>query len=292
MRVDEAFCRASVGGLATARALTSAGVSRSAVARAVREGRLRRISRGLYGRDDGIDEAARLAQVGVLSHTTAAARWGMDLLSPPGEHVTVPRDHSRPRRHASAVVHRVDLRTAEVTTASGLPTTTPLRTVLDCARVLDLRAAVVVADSALRLGLVGLRRLQVAAAAARGPGSARVRRMAALVDPLSGSALETLLRLLLTAAGIRLDAQVVLSDRHGVIGRVDFVVRGTTVVIEADGFAYHRDRAEYRADRRRTNALLAAGYLVLRFSWEDVVGRPQHVVDTVRQTLAVAGRAA
>lgn len=285
MRVDDAFRCAAVGGLATATALASTGVSRSAVARAVREGRLRRLARGLYADAEAVDEASRLAAVGVLSHLSAAVRWNYDLLRPPPAYVTIPRDHSRPRVHPGVVVHRVDLPAGDVTTTAGLRTTTPLRTVLDCARVLDVRGAVVLIDSALRSRAVDLDLLQRAAAGLSGPGSARVRRAVALADPASGSALETLLRLLLTEAGFILDSQVVLSDRHGVIGRVDFVVRGTRVVIEADGFAFHRDRESYRTDRRRSNALLAAGYLVLRFTWEDVVGRPDYVVTTVREAL-------
>ena len=59
------------------------------------------------------------------------------------------------------------------------------------------------------------------------------------------------------------------------------------VVIELDGFAYHSDRADYRRDRRRTNALTALGYRVLRFSWEDVVGDAGSVVDRVREVMAL-----
>lgn len=289
MRVSDAFRRVQQGGLAAGPELTTTGLSRSAVARAVREGRLRRVARGLYATGP-VDAHQRLARVGVLSHTTAAALWGLDLMAPAGTHVTVPRNHSR-SRVAGVSVHRADLPPDAVTERAGLPASSPLRTVLDCLRLLPRSHAVVLADSALRAGLVAVDDLRAAAAEAAGPGSARVRRAVALTDPLSGSALETLLRLVLVDGGIRLRSQVVMRDRHGVIGRVDFLLLDAPVVVEADGFAYHADRDAYRTDRRRTNALVAAGYRVLRFSWEDVVERPEHVLATVRATLEMSAAA-
>jgi very-short-patch-repair endonuclease len=58
-------------------------------------------------------------------------------------------------------------------------------------------------------------------------------------------------------------------------------------VVETDGFAFHADRTTYRADRRRGNALVLAGWRVLRFSWEDVVHSPDGVVADVRAALAL-----
>jgi very-short-patch-repair endonuclease len=63
---------------------------------------------------------------------------------------------------------------------------------------------------------------------------------------------------------------------------------GHRLVVETDGFAFHADRLSYRADRRRTNALVVAGWRVLRFSWEDVLHDPAHVVAVVRKALDVA----
>ncbi|TAL20866.1 MAG: DUF559 domain-containing protein, partial [Frankiales bacterium] len=67
--------------------------------------------------------------------------------------------------------------------------------------------------------------------------------------------------------------------------RVDFAWPDERLVVEVDGFAFHADRASYRNDRRRTNELVLAGWRVLRFSWEDVVGSPDVVVDQVRRAL-------
>ncbi len=66
---------------------------------------------------------------------------------------------------------------------------------------------------------------------------------------------------------------------------MDFAWPEQRLLVEVDGFAFHADRSRYRSDRRRTNALVLAGWRVLRFSWEDVVHRPDVVVAQVRAAL-------
>jgi very-short-patch-repair endonuclease len=58
--------------------------------------------------------------------------------------------------------------------------------------------------------------------------------------------------------------------------------------VEADGFAFHADRLAYRRDRERQNQLERLGWRVLRFTWEDVRGRPEHVVALIRDCLRIA----
>ena len=96
--------------------------------------------------------------------------------------------------------------------------------------------------------------------------------------------IETVARVALRQAGLPVDCQVLIQG----VGRVDLVVDGW-LVVELDGFAYHSDRDRYRTDRRRTNGLVARGYRVLRFSYEDVMF---HLADVVAQVVAVhaAGR--
>lgn len=95
-----------------------------------------------------------------------------------------------------------------------------------------------------------------------------------LVDPDCGSVLESLCRVLLLLAGLGpVETQLVVRSRTGqFVGRVDFAWSKERLVVETDGFAFHADRRAYRADRRRGNALVLAGWRLLRFSWEDVVG--------------------
>jgi very-short-patch-repair endonuclease len=98
--------------------------------------------------------------------------------------------------------------------------------------------------------------------------------------------LESLLRVLLVEAGCAPDdSQVVVRDRQGhFIGRVDLWY-AVGLVVEADGFAFHSERSDYRRDRRLGNALEMLRVRMLRFTWEDVVGDPGYVVATVREVL-------
>ena len=225
---------------------------------------------------------------GVASHQSAAATWGIDLARD-GEqlHVTVARGRSRARR-AGVRVHRCDLLPSDVTVREGLPVTSPLRTAVDLARTLPRAEAVAAVDSVLRARLVTLPQLAEAVAALRpSRGRPQCREVLALVDPLSGSVLESLLRVLLDDAGLRpFETQYAVRAGRTTVGRVDFAWPQARLVVEADGFAFHADRERYRSDRRRGNALVVAGWQVLRFSWEDVTLRPATVVGQVRAALA------
>jgi very-short-patch-repair endonuclease len=54
--------------------------------------------------------------------------------------------------------------------------------------------------------------------------------------------------------------------------------------VEFDG-QVHRERGVFVADLRRQNALVAAGWTVLRFPSADVLGRPESVVALIRRAL-------
>lgn len=58
------------------------------------------------------------------------------------------------------------------------------------------------------------------------------------------------------------------------------------LVVEFDGYAEHSKRQQFLDDRERQNALVTAGYRVLRFTWEDLNRRPDYIVATVRRALA------
>ena len=55
----------------------------------------------------------------------------------------------------------------------------------------------------------------------------------------------------------------------------DFRVRGTRVLIECDGWTYHGlDRRNFERDRARDADLIAAGWVVLRFTYRMITARP------------------
>lgn len=91
------------------------------------------------------------AEPRILSHESAALLHGCPLWRTPDRvHLIQPTRHGA-RRAPDVLRHAVALDPSDVTTVNGLAVTTLQRTVLDCARTLHARDALVVADSALRL---------------------------------------------------------------------------------------------------------------------------------------------
>jgi hypothetical protein len=75
-----------------------------------------------------------------------------------------------------------------------------------------------------------------------------------------------------------------------VVAEVDFAHLGLRIAIEVDGRAFHSDRRAFERDRWRQNVLTVDGWLVLRFTWQQIVERPGEVIAVIRA--AVARRAA
>ena len=264
-----------LGGAASWRQLRRAGVSWYSLWTALRDGHVERLRRGAYALP-ACDPAIRAAVLlgGVLACTSAASALGLPVLVPHGIHVVVARSWGHARQ-AGVTVHRRHLAEQD---REGI-TTSLLRTVVDCARELPLREAVVICDAALRAGL-DHGALRSAALAARGLGSRAVRAVAAVADARAESPIESCLRLIAREYG-RVDAQAWISG----VGRVDLVLDGW-LVLEADGFEFHSDRRSYREDRRRDNALVAAGYTILRFGYEDIVHNEAMVRCLIADVLA------
>ena len=65
---------------------------------------------------------------------------------------------------------------------------------------------------------------------------------------------------------------------------VDVLFRSERLVIEIDGHAYHGD-ANFEHDRWRQNAIVLAGWRVLRFTWTMIDVHPERVIETVRAGL-------
>lgn len=271
---------ASRGGAARREGLRADGLTDRELDRAVRAGTVHRVGRGGYALP-GADPAlvAAVAVSGVVSHASAARLHGLDL--PPGMpkllDVTVPRGCSP--RWPGTRIHRAALAPGEYGTR--IPVTSLTRTLTDCGRTLPFADAVLILDSAVRQCQVTLERLRVLARTARGPGTAKLRRAVAHVDALAGSVLESRARLLVDLLTCDVQSQVYVEG----VGRVDLLLNGW-LVVEPDGYEFHRDRAEYRNDRRRGNLLVVGRYVVLRFSWEDVFFHPHLMLAQIEAVLA------
>src|SRR4029450_1629470 len=67
------------------------------------------------------------------------------------------------------------------------------------------------------------------------------------------------------------------------IARVDFSFEPAPIVVEVASPQAHRSDAEQAKDARRRNELQALGFVVLDFTYDDVIHRPNYVVDMLRR---------
>ena len=218
---------------------------------------------------------ARLQAV-VCSHTTAALAWGLPVPEHALEKVQLSPIVGRagnPKSGAGYRVHyrRVDPQDAHE--ANDLLVTDPMRTVLECPRIMTTDWAVVIADAALHARLVDPSTLIETAAQVRGiRGAERVRALAVLVSRESESPGETLLRLRLRRMGAELVEQHSMPWVEG-SPRVDFLVEGR-LVVEFDGRGKYEiggdpARAHW-AEKRRHDRIVEAGYEVIHVTWDEL----------------------
>lgn len=217
----------------------------------------------------------------VVSHETAGALWGLHV----GEslhgigHVL--------RRTSPVVRHRLRLRDGEQTEVAGLRVTSPLRTITDLLCSLAQETAVSMATDALQKGLLVPADLTHAAARAHGrTGAPRARELAESCRWDPHSYLEWRFHALIGTLGSAWRFNVDVHDGAGFIGRVDAIHEYSMTVVELDGRRFHGPDA-FQSDRTRDQRLAAMGYVVLRFTWEDVEKQPWEVVECIRRTLRV-----
>jgi very-short-patch-repair endonuclease len=240
----------------------------------------------LPGLDEALSAAAELR--GAVSHLSAAAWHGWEVAFPPSEPwLTVPPNAKiirggedevggRPQRH---------LFWAPLPPLNP-PVTPPLRTVLDCARRLAFGPALTVADSALRHETLEPDELVAAATEVRGKGAAQARRVAHHASGLAANPFESMLRAIALECGLDVRPQVGIRLGDVTI-HPDVVDEGRRIALEADSWEFHTGRDAHARDCWRYTKLVVEGWIVLRFTWRQVMHEPDFVRDCL---LAVARR--
>jgi very-short-patch-repair endonuclease len=252
------------------------GTTRRRLESAVCHGEVVKVARGRYALaavPQAAKAAARLS--GVASHVSAASLhdWKVAVV-PERPQIIVPRNRKVDRRDRAG--H--EIRWRDVTSGEReRRVTDPYRTVLDCARDLPFSHALAVADSALRQRDIDRDRLVELAHASPARGHARAVKVAEAATPLADNPFESVLRAIsMEVAGLDLEPQVLIDDR-GFRGTPDLVDRRRRLVLEADSYAYHSGRDAFERDCERYNALVLRGWTVLRFTWSQVMLRPECV---------------
>ena len=133
--------------------------------------------------------------------------------------------------------------------------------------------ALCAADAALRQRVVSEADLRMALAWVRQhPRSGLVRQFVRFADGRSESVGESRLRHACHLMGIAVTPQVTITD-DGFVARVDFLVTGTTVVLEFDGAVKYADadgRDALIAEKWREDRLRQLGYIVVRVVWREL----------------------
>jgi hypothetical protein len=274
------------------RELRRRGWSRARLREGVESGHVDRVSRGRYaagpaGPGDRLRALCqRLPEGAVVGHRSAAALYGF--ADPPrdGIHVLLPAGVVRPKIRG-VVTHEAVLPVGEPSLLAGVPVAPAARCAVDLARTSRRFDGIAVLDAALRVGACTAATLADEVARHGGlRGVRQARELVAVADGRSECPQESHLRLLLIDAGLPApQPQVWVLDGEG-IGRhrIDLAYRRQRVGLEYDGRS-HVEPGRLPADRARLNWLASQGWTMRYFTADDLYGRPEALVATVRAAL-------
>ena len=270
------------------------GLSPQSIDRRVRSGRFHPVHRGVLAvghcalTKEGRWMAAVMAggRDAVLSHASAAAAWELRRASGAAIHVTVPRDTGRKRRSGIRVHRSTTLEPTETTTVRAIPVTGPVRTIIDLAAALKGRPLEHVLDLAEQRRLVDFAELRQRLADHPGrPGSPSLQAVLSLYtagSTVTRSEMEERFLGLCDSFGLpRPDVNTRIEGEE-----VDFAWRDRRLIVEVDGYRYHRSPSMFESDRERDVMLAVAGWQVLRFTWTQLTTRPAWVARAVSKRLA------
>jgi uncharacterized protein DUF559 len=216
----------------------------------------------------------------VLSHRSAAALWG--LVGARGL-IDITSSKGRPGRKGIRL-HVGHLLADERTERDGIPVTIVARTLLDLGDTANEEELRRVFDEADRLNLLQaseLARVYDRGAGRRGLGTCR-RLIASLTTPqYTRSALEE--RFAEFCLAHKLPPPSLNCSVLSFV--VDALWPRQRLIVELDGFAFHRHRGAFERDRARDAALQAAGYRVVRITHRRLEENEREVAEQLSRLL-------
>jgi very-short-patch-repair endonuclease len=220
----------------------------------------------------------------LLSHHSAAAVWSIRPRIGGAIDVTVVgrdagRDRSGIQAYRVAYLDRRDVRTR-----ADIPLTSAARTLLDISPRLSERSLERAVDEALTRGLTTIE--AIAGVTARYPkrkGASRLRALARPDRPTTVTRSEAEERFL---AMIR-RAGLPEPEVNARLGRfvADFLWRDERVVVEIDGYDFHRGRAAFERDHERDAEHQQDDFLVIRVTWRQLDREPEVLLVRVATAL-------
>jgi hypothetical protein len=277
-------------GVVCTRQLRALGLSESLILERVRSGRLVQLHRGVFAvghrciglRGQWMAATLACGPGAVLSHESAARLWGVRDSSGRIE-VTRMSGHRRP--HGVWLHQTRRLPAEQIAVVDGIPVTSLERVFVDMAARLSSRQLerdLVTADRSHLLDWTELWLLIEEGVGKK--GRSRLRRAAALVDPRAADTLSPLeVDFLALCRDDGLPLPQVNVRVEGIL--VDFFWPQARLVVETDGYAYHRDRPAFERDHENTVLLTAAGYTVLRATYRMLKQNAAPFLGLVRDAL-------
>ena len=224
----------------------------------------------------------------VASHRSAAYLWGVDRPEDDPIDIIVPQRSGRIDLGPDVVIHRPrDLRELRPVIRRGIPCVNPFRMLSDLGAV-DAAGVAVALDHVFTEKLAsheGVRNgmFRHAKRGHHGIGALRAALAEWEIDgkPSDGKLEKKMSE---TLRAFRLPP----AEFHAIVAgyEVDFLITGTRIVLECDGYASHgMNRDQFEFDRLRNPKITAAGYVIVPFTWRQLTRAPEQVVTRIEENL-------
>ncbi|MGH2894701.1 MAG: DUF559 domain-containing protein, partial [Solirubrobacteraceae bacterium] len=278
-------------GVVSRRQLYDLGYTRGSITRRIEKRRLHRVHRAVYAVGhrrltiQGRWMAAVLAcgDGAVLSHLDAAALHDLRRIGSGKFNVTAPSRHNLPgiRCHHSPRLHPQD-----TTTVDGIPVTSLARTCLDIAELLNHGRLVDALEAGQRQNTLDLGAIH--AVIARNPSRHGI-------DPLREAITELGDEPPLLQSRAEQAFRALVRDHHLPRPQFNVYVEGELVdavwwdqrlVVEVDGWNYHRSKRSFANDRRRDRKLVKAKLRPVRYTGDEVMDEPAGVAAELSELLS------
>ena len=214
-----------------------------------------------------LDQVRAFVYNACISCVSAAQIYELPVLMeerPQKTHLSVAHNRgmhpSKLRRFDDVCIHREQIISDEERRTHVASIGTVLERVLVC---MPLKVSLPMLDAARNHGLYDISTLSIPLTGSRLP---RLREALSLSSEHARSILETVARLQLIDMGLTPQVGVWIEG----VGEVDMIILGF-IVIEVDGWAFHSSKEQREKDLKRDRELLRRGYVVLRFTYDDVM---------------------
>ena len=229
---------------------------------------------------------------GLASHRSAAALWQLDGCEP--GHLDIVTTARRDRPFAAARIHQViEIPECDITQVDSIPVTSPSRTLLDLASVVDDGTLELAMEDALRRRLTSIPRLkwQLQRMGRTGrSGTARLRRVMeerGNQERSTESALETRFARWLRSTPLPPPVRQLPVKTSQRSVRIDFAYPDERVAIEVDSYRYHSGRAQWYRDRTKARLLQSQGWTVISVAQEDLA-EPAPLEEVIARALGIS----